>query len=163
MSDKPYVDPNSGAAPQPGGYAGVEAAEKGFAIPADAELESEQSPAEYEAPGGNPSAGAVTVPQVEGSDDSEGSEENDSEETEDESGSAETGETGEPGAEGEADDDASVEHQAVDPRDPDVGAYDPSKYGVEEVNAYLAENPDQKDAVLAAEKKGKNRKSITGE
>lgn len=54
MSDdnKPYVDPNSGAAPQPGGYAGAEAADKGFAIPADYEVTEEPKVTEYEAPGG---------------------------------------------------------------------------------------------------------------
>lgn len=161
MSDKPYVDPNSGAAPQPGGYAGAEAAEKGFAIPAEYEVQEEKSPAEYEAPYANGGTGQVTVPEV----DTEKSDlalslsnpkqvladlhEGETVKSEDDEFS-----------DTEKDNAASVEHQAVDPANPD-GVYDPSQYSVAEVNEYLAANPDQRDAVLAAERDGKARKTIT--
>ena len=38
--------------------------------------------------------------------------------------------------------------------------YDPADHTVDEVNAYLDENPDQREAVLAAEAEGENRKGI---
>lgn len=38
--------------------------------------------------------------------------------------------------------------------------YDPSEHTVDEVQAYVADNPDQKDAVLKAEKAGKNRTTL---
>lgn len=47
MSEERYVDPNSGAAPQPGGWVGPEGADKGFAGVASTEPE----PSKYEAPG----------------------------------------------------------------------------------------------------------------
>ena len=50
-----------------------------------------------------------------------------------------------------------------DPEPEPEPAYDPSQYGVEAVNQHLAENPDQRDAVIAAERAGKNRKGITGD
>lgn len=39
-------------------------------------------------------------------------------------------------------------------------AYDPSKHPVSEVKAYVAEHPDEKDAILAAEKGGQNRPTL---
>jgi hypothetical protein len=179
--EKKYVDPNSGAAPQPGGYAGVEAAAKGFAVPADAELEEEFSPSEYEAPGGTGTAGGgYSVDEVakaaEKAAEKRDSKEKSEEEQQrlealanprkvladlDESGNVEAPDAG---AEEEAVNAAALEHQAVDLENAaeEGGSYDPSQYSVEDVNAYLAENPDQKDAVVAAEKDGKNRKGITG-
>lgn len=38
--------------------------------------------------------------------------------------------------------------------------FDPTEHTVEEVQAYLAEHPDQREAVLAAEKEGKARKTV---
>jgi len=137
-----YVDPNSGAAPQPGGFAGVEAAEKGFAIPVGAELENEVSPSEYEQPGGNPEPKSVEelaalaggpAPVVE-------------EPVE------------EPAVEGEV-----SEGNSRAPKSPEPEAYDPGEHNVDDVNDYLEANPDQRDAVLKAERKGKNRKGITGD
>src|SRR5690349_5815401 len=62
-----YVDPNSGAAPQPGGYAGPAAAQKGFAMPnqeavanQESPLDEEPRPSEYEAPGGAGTTKTVT-------------------------------------------------------------------------------------------------------
>lgn len=45
--------------------------------------------------------------------------------------------------------------------EPEVEAYDPSAHNVEEVLAYLAENPDQRPAIILAEQQGKNRVTIT--
>lgn len=42
-------------------------------------------------------------------------------------------------------------------------AYDPSEHGVSDVLEYLAANPDEAEAVLAAERAGKGRKGILGE
>lgn len=41
------------------------------------------------------------------------------------------------------------------------GDFDPADHDVKEVLAYLAENPDQREAVIAAEQQGKNRVTIT--
>lgn len=41
--------------------------------------------------------------------------------------------------------------------------YDPAEYTVDEVHAYLADHPDEADAVIAAERAGKARKGITGD
>lgn len=54
MTEERFVDPNSGAAPQPGSYAGPEAAEKGFGPPpvdtatGEGALEEEVVPSAYE-------------------------------------------------------------------------------------------------------------------
>lgn len=44
---------------------------------------------------------------------------------------------------------------------PDVEQFDPADHNVEEVLAYLDENPDQREAVIEAEQQGKNRVTIT--
>ena len=41
-------------------------------------------------------------------------------------------------------------------------AFDPSTHTVADVEAYIAEHPDEEEAVLAAEKAGKNRATLTG-
>jgi hypothetical protein len=41
--------------------------------------------------------------------------------------------------------------------------FDPSAHTVDEVNAYLAEHPDERDAVLEAERAGKGRVGVLGE
>ena len=41
--------------------------------------------------------------------------------------------------------------------------YDPSAFTVDEVLEYLEENPDQRDDVIAAEKKGKKRATLLEE
>lgn len=50
---------------------------------------------------------------------------------------------------------------AVTPQASD-GSYDPGEHTVAEVEQYLAEHPDEADAVLDAEQRGKNRTSLTG-
>lgn len=49
----------------------------------------------------------------------------------------------------------------VDP-EPTSGVYDPGEHTVAEVEQYLAEHPDEAEAVLDAEQRGKNRTSLTG-
>lgn len=41
-----------------------------------------------------------------------------------------------------------------------MATYNPNDYTVDEVNAYLADHPDEREAVLAAETDGKARKGI---
>lgn len=65
MTDERYVDPNSGAAPQPGSFAGAEATEKGFGPPpvgADGEgtLEEDVKPSAYEPPGAQEATSSVS-------------------------------------------------------------------------------------------------------
>jgi hypothetical protein len=40
--------------------------------------------------------------------------------------------------------------------------FDPGEHTVADVEAYIAEHPDEADAVRKAEAKGKNRSSLTG-
>lgn len=72
------------------------------------------------------------------------------------------------GAEGQqADPEAQADLQGGDEApgfgEPSAPVYDPSEYSVEQVQAYLAEHPEQTDAVLAAERTGKARKTLVGE
>lgn len=46
--------------------------------------------------------------------------------------------------------------------DASVNAYDPGQHTVAEVNAFLSDHPEQRDAVLARERGGQNRTSLTG-
>lgn len=41
--------------------------------------------------------------------------------------------------------------------------YDPGAHTVAEVTAYIAEHPDEEEAILAAEAAGKNRTTLVGE
>jgi len=50
-----------------------------------------------------------------------------------------------------------------DPPVRDADAFDPGEHTVADVEAYLAEHPDERDAVLAAERDGKNRVSLVGD
>lgn len=43
-----------------------------------------------------------------------------------------------------------------------VLAFDPSEHTVDEVKAYLDANPDEAEAILRAERNGKNRTSLVG-
>lgn len=181
-----YVDPNSGAAPQPGGYAGPEAAEKGFALPnqearADTESSVTEEPkvSEYEAPGG---AGTTkTVDEIAAAAVENNPPEEKTEEEQlllearsnprkvlsdlDEGDSASEAEGVDAGAEQQASVDAAVEHQGTNPEvdGAEEGSFDPSEHTVTEVNEYLEKNPEQRDAVLAAERKGQARKGLVGE
>ena len=47
--------------------------------------------------------------------------------------------------------------------EPWVAAFDPSVHTVAEVQQYIAEHPDQRDAVLDAEADGKARVSLLGD
>ena len=40
--------------------------------------------------------------------------------------------------------------------------FDPAEYTVAEIEEYLEDHPEERDAVIAAERKGKNRASLTG-
>ncbi len=114
MSDQTYVDPNSGAAPQPGGYVGPEGASKGFAGAELGNVKKETAPAFYEVPNVPDNNGALSVPE-------EDVEKNDLQRalSEPKKVLADLGDedvkVAEPGAEAKAADDASVEHQGVDP------------------------------------------------
>ena len=48
------------------------------------------------------------------------------------------------------------------PEDDEDGGYDPGDYTVAEVNEYIADNPDEAEAVIAAERSGKGRAGIVG-
>ena len=130
MSEQ-YIDPNSGAASQPGGifvggYEGVATEPEAPTAP-DTEP---GAPAEGETPE------TPEVPEGEG-------------EKLDGEGGGEEGPEGEVGADG-GDEGAPAE------------GFNPSDHTVAEVLAYIAENPDQKDVVIAAEKAGKNRTTVVG-
>lgn len=138
MTDERYVDPNSGAAPQPGSFAGAEAAEKGFGPPpleADGTgaLEQEPEPARYEAPGEQEAAESVSdgypalsdeaaQADIDAAADGESVEEGGAEPL-----PPELVPGGEPGAEATGSEHAEIEHQAtsaglsegVEPTDPD--------------------------------------------
>jgi hypothetical protein len=43
---------------------------------------------------------------------------------------------------------------------PDAKVFDPGEHSVADVQAYLEQHPEDADRVLAAERDGKNRKSI---
>ena len=146
--DDEYVDPNSGAAPQPGGYAGPHAVELGFARPEgesvnveDTATEGEAEKAEAE---GDSNPGDTEPAGAEGTGGSEGAE-------------SETKQEQEQGTEQEeqGDDDGDVDEEVL--------LYDPSQYTVIQVNKFLEENPELRDQVIEAERAGENRKGIVGE
>lgn len=140
MSDR-YIDPNSGAAPQPGGYASggrtaVLASAPKVSEPAAHTAES--SAVEGEPDPSAPIEPAVVEPVIEPVEPAE---------------PAEPVEPIEPVVV-EPVVESWVEIQDVLP------AYDPTAHGVEEVKAYLAEHPDEVEAVLEAERAGKARKGL---
>lgn len=45
----------------------------------------------------------------------------------------------------------------------EAGSFDPSAHGVKEVVDFLTKNPGEHDRVVAAERSGRNRSSITGD
>lgn len=111
MSETQYVDPNSGAAPQPGG----------FAVAAPVAVDASNEPAEAEPTVSEPDAGAdgadSTEPAVEESDSS-------------------------PEPEG-----------AKDYSDLLSGS-------IGDVEAYVADHPEERDAIIEAEQQGKARKGV---
>ena len=44
-----------------------------------------------------------------------------------------------------------------------ASSFDPGEHTVADVEAYISKHPDQRDAVLAAEKSGKARATLVGE
>lgn len=140
MSEQ-YIDPNSGAASQPGGIfvGGYEGAATESEAPTAPDTEP-GAPAEGEKPEGETPETPETPEAPEG--DGEG-------EKLDGEGGGEEGPESEVGADG-GDEGAPAE------------GFNPSDHTVAEVLAYIAENPDQKDAVIAAEKDGKNRTTVVG-
>ena len=107
-----YIDPNSGAAPQPGAV---------FR-------------------GSDPEPELVEEVLEEVEDESEENEDENSDLNEE--------------AEGESEEEDEDDEQSD---------FDPSDHGIPEVLAYLEENPDDRDAVLALERAGKARKGILGD
>lgn len=51
----------------------------------------------------------------------------------------------------------------LDPENPDEPTFDPGDHTVAEVEAYLADHPEDSDRVIAAERAGRGRKGIVGE
>jgi hypothetical protein len=156
-----YVDPNSGAAPQPGGFvahgeSSVMPEPAGSDIPQvpdnDPEFEAKQedaSPVEQE--GENPNADGQTGEQEpEETPASPAGEQEQGQPAEgEESGSSEG--TEDAGTEGEGD---ATEEESVKDYSEVLSGTNP------EVQKYIDEHPDEKDAVIAAEKAGKNRAGI---
>jgi hypothetical protein len=69
-----------------------------------------------------------------------------------------------PEPEAEAEVEAESESASVEPETEQVESeYDPGEHTVAEVQAYLAEHPEQTDAVLAAEADGRARKGLLEE
>lgn len=196
--DKPrYVDPNSGAAPQPGGVAGVLGGERGHAVMAAVEEDSSKeqivSPDGLSVYPNEPQAPSYEVHDVSTSNDLTEAERVEAKEVE--VGGALDGSfvgskedpapgVGADGVERSDDERAALKAQEVggttlSPQGPlqnveggqlyeevDAGAestYDPSEHTVEEVNDYLEENPDLREAVVKAERAGRARKGITGD
>ena len=113
---QPYVDPNSGAAPQPGGFVAG-------AIPQEAQADEK----------------STTDAGQDGADETE--------ETQPESGGEQP--TGE-------------EQGGEQPSEEQKDYSELLSKGVDEVNEYIEQNPEERDAVVQAEQAGKNRKGITG-
>lgn len=152
MSDEtPYIDPNSGAAPQPGGASTTalieevtqaEVVETGKVETEGTELiETEPGtdvgtdPNAAPDPEGDAADGDATTPLADA--DAGGVEDVEDDGT----------------GEGDQDDDGSNPVEDFDPAAP-------GSYSVAQVLAYIAAHPDAKDAVVEAEKTSKNRKTI---
>ena len=151
MTDQPYIDPNSGAAQQPGGL-GVppqEVVEVEEVVEPDVSTQIQDDPAGQDAVNPDPEASSQ-------------------EELSERTGEMVTGEgetlvTAEQAA---ASDDptfpaegSSVEEPVEEPVE-ESDAFDPSEHNVDEVLAYITENPEEKDAILEAERAGRKRKTI---
>jgi len=167
-----YVDPNSGAAPQPGGYAGPQGAEKGFAMPTDEPLEKEQEPSRYEAPGSD-GGGEKTVDEIAAATEANRPKQEKSDEEKqlvealsnpkkvladlDEGDSAST-EKPEPGEEEEANNNASIEHQAVDLNQADEDDGQSAPAGVAEGDSATGVEDSGDTEAQAEEKPKRTRK-----
>jgi len=195
-----YIDPNSGAAPQPGAWAGEEAQAHGFALANENEgVEQERQLNEAEDLPEEKSIQEIADAAAEADKDREKTEVEEYFDRyaeavgnpnkvlgEEDEGDSASKFVADPGAEARASDAKALETQGVEAgnagftwqtpaEDADAEAseedaeevseeegYDPSQYSVDEVNAYLEENPDEYDAVIQSEKDGKNRKGIVG-
>lgn len=149
QQEKPrFVDPNSGAAPQPGGIAPTpvvnEDAPKQEEPPVDRVLDAER---ETQA---GPAGEQPGDPDGTGLDPQDGDTDG---ETEGEPGGGDVTE------DGEAEDGGETEDGEGEPEEKDYS--DVLSKGVPEVEQYIEDHPEEKDAVIAAEKQGKNRKGIT--
>lgn len=151
MSDEtPYIDPNSGAAPQPGGMSTtslIEDAEQVERVEQPEEVKTEEvktDGAETQRVG---TERIVTEP---GTD--VGTDVNADLDADPDAGGVE-----------EVEDDGTGEGDQGDSGSAPVGSFDPrqpGKYSVAQVLAYIAANPDAKDAIVEAEKADKGRKTI---
>lgn len=130
-----FIDPNSGAAPQPGGFvASVLPQETAGEDAGAARPDNDPQAAEREA-----GEDAGNTPDMQGAAGADGA---DSTEDEQPQGETEGGDEEEQ-PEAEAKDYSSV-----------------LSGGVKDVQKYLEAHPEEKDAVIAAEKQGKNRSTI---
>ena len=147
MTDQPYIDPNSGAAQQPGGL-GVptqEVPEVEEVVEPDVSTQTQDDPAGQDAVNPDPEVSSQ-------------------EELSERTGEAVTGEgevlvTPEQAA---ASDDPTFPVEGSSDEEPveESDTFDPSGHNVDEVLAYIAENPEEKDAILEAERAGRKRKTI---
>lgn len=103
-------------------------------------------PEEYVADGDGEDAGEAA-----------GTESEDAEEDDADADSDDAAEDDEDAAEDEDEEDDAAEAET-----PEAPAYEPSEHTVDEVRAYLAENPDQTETVLDRERAGKSRVSLIG-
>lgn len=141
----PFIDPNSGAAPQPGGFVMQQATETSVESGSgdedrdpvlDHEIETQAGPA-GEQPG-NPDGENVS----------------ESGQSEDVSGD------GNPDATSGASDDDADDADAEDDGEEEKDYSELLSQNADVVKKYIDENPEEKDAVKAAEAEGRNRSSI---
>lgn len=181
-----YIDPNSGAAPQPGGYVGAHSAEYGHVQPVDQEVEQkrqlnqpfdevfEYPESKLEEASSDEEEGedakedgddeiSAPAPLIETPQGDTVSEEEASDAKALETEAVELESAAQAAGDGDGDDDATGEEDGEGEDVSGQEAYDPSQYSVNEVNDYLDANPEQREAVVAAERAGKNRKTITGD
>lgn len=193
MSER-YVDPNSGAAPQPGGF-GLQSqvAPEGYGFSEDDEPKLTEGEPAFSEPEESNDVN-VTLPedanpapeQEEEEPVDQGKEElpdelirSKSYDTEIQNQAAPLGP--QPGVEGDRDDQvtvaggylgAGIDDPAVAAEDAESDssgeasdseeseAFDPADHNVDDVVKYVEANPDQRDAVVEAEKSGKNRSTL---
>ena len=148
MTDQPYIDPNSGAAQQPGGL-GVPPQE---VIGVEEVVEPDVSTQIQDDPDGQDAVNPD--PEV-------SSQEELSERTgEMVTGEGETVVTPEQAAASDDPTFPAEESSGEEGVEGESDAFDPSQHNVDEVLAYIAANPDEKDAILEAESAGRKRKTI---
>lgn len=153
MNDR-YIDPNSGAAPQPGGsfFDPSKAPDEETPVQEPEQAEDSEKSEEHENAYGVPSSEseatsaksqetqATGLPQAQKQDSDEDSDDEDSDKDENDENK---------------DEDGQDQGQSAP-----VSEYDPSKYNVPEVLAYVKEHPEEKDAILEKEKASENRSGV---